>query len=476
MNGLVVTAKSRIDGLKRGISNAGGWLTATPLPETAIDALAFLDPIDQICAEPAPRYMRSVLYAIVSLFLGLLLIGALIKVDIVVSAGGKLVTSTPPVLLQPVERAIIRELRVRPGDVVHKGEVLATLDPTFARADLGALAAQRQSLQAQKNRLEAELNGQTFEIGKNPTDDQKLQATLFEQRQANYRSRLRVFSEDIAKLMASIQSAEKDGALLSSQLAVGHDVEEMYSTLLKSQNGSRLNYLNAQALRMRTERDYQDSVSRLAELKHEVQSQMAQQQAFIEDWRRQILENLASAQTQLSMTSENMSKATFINDLVVVIAPVDGVVLDVAQRSVGSILHEAEPLITIVPSDAKLVADIGISTSDVGSTKAGDTVLIKIDAFPYSRHGLVIGKLLYISEESFATNSLTGQVNNSRGEDQFHRGQVELVDTALKNMPEGAHLIPGMTLHAEIKVGSRSILGFLLSPVTRGLGEALREP
>jgi len=479
MNALVKFAKTQVATLQRLIEPADRTLPARLVPELAPDAIAFLDPIDELCAEPPPLYAKSILYPIATLVLALILIGSLINVDIVVTANGRINTDTPPIQTPSFDRAILREVKVHVGDQVHQGEVLAILDPTFARADLGSLAAQRSSWQAQRDRLEAELADRPYKLPEKANTDQTLQATLYEQRLANYRSRLKVFSEDIERLNASIKSTEQDNVLLASQLSVSREVEDMRLQLQKSQYGSKLNFLEAQSLRMRTERDYQDSMSHLAELKHQMQSRLAEQQAFVEDWRRQILESLASAQTQLTMVEESLSKATLVNDLVVVTAQADGVILDMAQRSVGSILQQGESLFTILPNDAKLVADINISSSDVGSTKAGDEVLVKVDAFPYGRHGLVKGKLLYITEASYSTNNLTGQMTQSgqaQGGAAYHPGRVELTDTQLRNMPEGAHLMPGMTLRAEIKTGTRSIVGFFLTPVTKGLGEAMREP
>jgi HlyD family secretion protein len=170
-----------------------------------------------------------------------------------------------------------------------------------------------------------------------------------------------------------------------------------------------------------------------------------------------------------------------MNDLVVVTAPADGVVLDVAERSQGSVVREAEPLVTIIPSNATLIAEIMINSSDVGYTKAGDDVVIKVDAFPYQRHGLLRGRLLFVSEESSISSSeKSGESGLSTpgrsSSSAFHRGRVELLTTNLDRLPEGARLIPGMTMSAEIMVGSRSVISYFLYPVTRGLSEAIREP
>ncbi len=173
-----------------------------------------------------------------------------------------------------------------------------------------------------------------------------------------------------------------------------------------------------------------------------------------------------------------MAKASLINDLVVLTAPEDGVVLDVAKRSVGSVLREAEAFITIVPSNAKMVAEIMINSSDVGFTKSGDEAIIKIDAFPYQRYGLLGGRLETVSEESFQAGAAP-QENSlvpSEKSGAFHRGRIAMTNTKLDNLPEGARLFPGMTLTAEVKVGSRSVMSYFLYPITRGFSESIREP
>src|SRR5262249_57687395 len=84
--------------------------------------------------------------------------------------------------------------------------------------------------------------------------------------------------------------------------------------------------------------------------------------------------------------AESLAKAVRMNALVVLTAPADGIVLEVAKRSVGSVLQEAEPLVTLVPTSAALIAEVMINSADVGYTKLGDEVAIKVDSFPYPRH------------------------------------------------------------------------------------------
>ncbi len=466
--------------LPRHMRGARGLLVIRYQPTVMQEAIPFLNPIDGICEQAPPVFMRSAHYIIVALFLAALTLASVAKVDTVVVGSGTLTTESPPIILQPIDRGIIRELRVKTGDVVTKGQVLAVLDPTFAHADFASLEVQQRSLGAQVHRLEAELNNKEFDIGPSPTADEMLQMSLYRPRQDQYKSRLRVFDEDLQRLTATVRMTEDDRLSLAKQLEYAKELEGMRAALLQSQNGSKLSYLDAQTLHVRTEREYQDAVNRLIELQHGIQSKSAERQGFVDEWRRQVLEGLVSSRAEISKVGESLSKASLLNDLVVVTAPADGVVLEVAKRSVGSIMREAEPLVTIVPANAPLVADITVSSSEVGNIKSGDEVVVKVDAFPYQRHGLLKGRLLYVSEDSYAMNEAGGQAQGSspqsRGGGAVHRARVELLDTTLEHMPPGGHLIPGMTLTAEIKVGSRRVIGFFIYPLTRSLSESLREP
>jgi HlyD family secretion protein len=120
-----------------------------------------------------------------------------------------------------------------------------------------------------------------------------------------------------------------------------------------------------------------------------------------------------------------------------------------------------------------------ITSADIGYTKIGNEVKVKVDAFPYQRHGLVEGRLASVSEASFAPGQSSAS-GESAGPPSlggaYHRARIELVNRDLTRLPEGARLMPGMTVAADVKVGSRTVLSYFLNPITRGLDESLREP
>jgi hemolysin D len=465
--------------VRRLLPALGEQLARLAHPAVAVPAgPAGLQPtLGDILDECPPRFLCSTHYILVALVLSLIVVSSLVKVDIIVAAGGRLTTDAPPIVVQPLELSIIREIRVKVGDIVHKGDALATLDPTFTRADQASLGTQEAALSARIRRLEAELSGMLFTAADTQPDD-LLQLDLYRQRRGQYAAQLHTFDEDEQRDQEAIRTTAQNRQSAAQQLALSREVEDMRAKLWQSQVGSKLTYLDAEATRLRAERDYEDTANHLTELQHALRSTQAARQVFIDDWRRQLLEQLATARADMAKMSDSMTRARRMNDLVLMTAPEDGVVLDIAKRSVGSVLREAEPLITLVPTRSPLIAEIMIRSGDVGYTKVGDEVEIKVDAFPYQRHGMLTGWLRSIGEDSETAGGTAGAIPVAAqgAQSVFHRSLVVLTSTRLRKLPEGTRLIPGMTLTAEVKVGARSVISYLISPIQRGFSESLREP
>lgn len=434
-------------------------------PGPAPESVPFQDPLEAVIAEPPPPLLRGVHWLVAALFAALVGVAAVAQVDVVVAGAGRLAPDAPPIVLQPMERAVIREIRVRPGEAVRQGDVLALLDPSFAEADRAALSAQRHGLAATLARLEAELAGQPAPDA--PDRDARLQAGLQAQREAFVTTRLRAFEEEMQGQRTAIRALEDADAAAAEQVAIARDVEALRARLLEGQIGSRLALLDSRARRIAAEQQREQDRARLEALRHALAQKQAERQGFLDDWRRQSLEDLARLRGDLARVEEALAKATRLAELTTIAAPADGTVLDVARRSAGSILREAEPLVTLVPAGAPLIAEISLRSADVGQARPGDAAVVKVDAFPWQRHGALSGRLRAIAQDS-------------RGEEgapavpaaALHRAQVVLDAPRLA----GGTPMPGMTVTAEIHVGTRSLLATLLQPLIRGARESLREP
>lgn len=466
----------------RPVSTPARRRTPLPAPSAAPPgfALDYLPDGAAIEHAPLPRAARSTLYVLAGLLVALVMWAGFAQVDRIVTAGGRLVTTAPLVVAQPLETAVVRSVDVQVGDFVRAGDRLATLDPTFAAADLADLTARLASVEAQIGRLRAELDGSDYSPAAN-NPDAAVQAAILERRRAEYRARLASLDEKAGQLESAIEAGRRAQAGLAERLAVVGEVEDIRRQLQERQTGSRLTYLEARVERLRMRDELTALQDRELTSEHELRGVRADRAAFIDEWRRKTAEELVEQTRQRATLVEQIAKAERRRSLVTLTAPVDAVVLEVAKRSVGSVIKEAEPLVTLVPADVPLEVEAEIPSRDIGLVRVGDFVRVKLDAFPFQRHGTLPGEIRTISADAFTHDPAQGAQGGAANPDgpragAVFRTRIRLTDTHLEAVPDGTRLSPGMVASAEIRVGTRSVLSYFLYPVIRALDESIREP
>ncbi|MEI6096922.1 MAG: HlyD family type I secretion periplasmic adaptor subunit [Alphaproteobacteria bacterium] len=432
-------------------------------PVVAADAMAFQADLDRLVVEPLSLTLRMWPALGAALVAALLVVATLTRIDIVVTAPGRLAADAPPVILQPLSRAVLKELLVRPGDTVVTGQVVARLDSTLTDADRAALEIERRALSAQLARLRAEIDDTVMRPG---DADQALQAQVQSQRTglaAAQRDQLRAAETSVIKAIETEQAAEQG---LTDRRDIALQIETMRVTLAKGKAGSQLQAMEARLARIDAETALNAHFARLDDLAQRLFQARAALLAFNIDLKRQTAEAYATLAPKLAEVEEQLTKADRLSALADLRAPRTGVVLSVAKGGPGSMIVEGEPVVVLVPSDVPLIAEIDVKSSEAGSIAMGDPVTVKIDAFAWRRHGALAGRLQDVSHGSFTPEGTTAAVHSARVTLGGH----------LTNLSDGAQVLPGMTLTAEIKTGTRSVLDYFLDPLMRGMNESLREP
>ncbi len=458
-------------GLKPGAPPPAGG----PARVLAPVALAFQPDAVELEERPLPGGARWSLYLLVLLLATALLWASLSSVDRVVVARGKVVTTTPTIVVQPMETGVIHDIQAKVGQVVTAGAVLATLDPTFTQADVAQQRFRLQSFQAQARRLEAELHGQPYAPRPGADQEERRQADIYNKRKAALQARLKGFQEGVARLEASLATNQNEQRVLAQRLKGLQEIEGMRTTLASEHHESRLKVLEARNQRLEVERDLKGAASREAEIRHEVSKTRAEAEAFVQNWRQEAGEELVKAYRERDYAAEQLSKANRREELVVLRAPAAAMVLEVAKRSAGSVVREAEPLFTLVPLDVPLEVEAQVEAQDIGFVRPGDQARVKFDAFPYQKHGTASASVQSLSEDMVQQTQMTEGGEEKRG-GMYYIGRLKLERVRLNAVPPDFRLLPGMTLTAEIKVGQRRVISYLLYPIMRGFDESLREP
>jgi len=159
---------------------------------------------------------------------------------------------------------------------------------------------------------------------------------------------------------------------------------------------------------------------------------------------------------------------------------VDAIVQAVSKVSVGSVMQSGQQFITLVPTDAPLEVEANIAGRDNGFVHVINPVAIKFDTFPYSQYGMAEGIVRVVSPDAFnaqaEARNPTSAIPATTTTEPFYRSRISIDKMGLHDVPTGFQLVPGMPVTADIKVGRRTVLKYLLGlmlPVTQ---EAMREP
>lgn len=425
---------------------------------------------------PPPIVSRLTLYLLILLLVISATWASFAEIDRVVTAHGALEPTTPNMSVQPLDTSVVHAINVEPGEVVKKGAALVTLDATFSDADVAQNRARVASLSLQMARIEAEINGTPMSVPVGaPASEMSIQRQILEKGRAEYEAKLLGYNDKVKELKAQLDTNAVDRDSLARQLTTLREIEAMREQLFRSQHGSRLNLLTARNSRLETERNLDMAAKRAIELRHQIEGAVASRDSYTAEWRKSLTKELIDVKREHDSLYEKLVVAERRQALVVLRAPADAVVLDVAPKAVGSVVRSAESLVTMVPLDAPLRASVNVRTQDIGFIRIGDKAVLKLDAFPFQKHGTITGRVVTISDDAFTDRNSGGNGNGARAE-PYYRVKIDFPSAKLRAVPKDFHLLPGMVVSAEIKIGTRTVMSYLTYPLIRSLDEAMREP
>ena len=440
-------------------------------------AQTFDSPTAEVLAQFNPAAESGTLYVLALMILTLGVFVSVVKLDRVVTTTGRLVPIGGGITVQPLETQIINRIVVSVGDVVKKGQVLAVCDPTFSNADRVRLEQEVASLDAQVRRMVAEERSEPFAPERDKPYD-TLQAQIFVQRQSELRSGVSDFDQRIHGDEAQLAGLRKDIGVYQSRMKIGAEMEGMNTKLAKDGYVSRLQLLTVQDQQAELSRQLSDAENALTSTQHQLDSLREQRKVFLDKWRDDNLTALVTARNALEAAQQELAKATKVSELVNLVAPADGVVTRVPHLSTGGIATGAQPLFNLVPVDAPLEAEVQIDAQDIAFVKVGDPVNLKFDAFRFLEHGIGKGVIQTISQDSFTDVSTqdAASATATQTRSAFYDARVRITELQLRDTPAQARLLPGMTLTADVVVGRRTILWYLLGGALRSGAEAMHEP
>jgi hemolysin D len=417
---------------------------------------------------PAPQWTGRIIAILGLCALALAIFGHL---DIVAVAPGKLVPNARVKVIQPAVTGVVRSILVHDGMRVEAGQLLMELDPTQAEADTGKATAARIDAKLTVARSEAVLRAQSenkrpivARVPDAPEDRQKQTQDSADGFYNEYRAKVASLEAELFKRQAELATTNAEINKLAKTAPLARQQADSYKELAAGNYVARSDYLDKEQSAIAQTEELPAQISHSHELEAAIEEQKKDIQTTTATFRREHVEEMGKAQALLSQASNDQTKAEVRQALMRLTAPVAGTVQQLTVHTVGGVVTTAQPVLEIVPDDS-LEVEARLENKDIGFVEVGQTAIVKIDAFPYTRFGYMTGKVDDVSNDAVSDkrNGLYFVVRIKLPSRQFR------VEHKLLN------LTPGMEVKAEIHTGRRSVAEYFLSPLMNTASSSLHE-
>ena len=431
-------------------------------------------------APPSP-FPRLVLYTLLVLFAVLLVWAIFGKLDIVAVAQGKLVPETFLKVVQPSDSGVIKEILVKEGDQVADGQVLMRMDTSISIADRRVLDTDFQFKALQLRRIDAELKGAP--LARKAGDD----PVLFAQVDSQFRARRQAYLDALDTERAALTKADHDlkSALeveskLKQTLPIYREQEKGWNQLAQEGFAGKLMALDRTRSRIETEQELSAQTQNVESLKATIAQSNKRIAQITSNYQQQLHNERVEAESQHNKLSQDLAKHTYKHGLLELRAPQAGIVKDLATHTPGTVVAPGTVMLTIVPHSEPLLAEVWVNNVDSGFVEVNQKVKLKLDAYPFQKYGMLDGVVRHVTHDSSERGADAAGNERKGGETAAppglaYRALVALNSTTFESHGSRLKLTPGMQVAAEIHLGRRSVIEYLLSPIQKVAQEAARE-
>ena len=436
-------------------------------PTRLADEISFLPAALSLQETPVHPSPRRLAWLIMALFIIALIWSIFGKVDIVAVAPGRIIVSDRTKTIQPLEASVVKAILVKDGDRVKAGQTLIELDPTMVVADKENIKEQLHAAQSEKLRTKALL-----QLLANSSSLAQVTVAMEPEVKTQLVSEWQDINAKLSKLNATLQlrqaeigTVQQAIAKLEATVPLIEQRETDFKQLVDQGFVSSHATQDKTRERIEFQRDLLIQRARLVEAQANASEMERTKASFIFETQRNLNDRYAQAVTKFNLLNSDNTKAIQREYQTQLVAPVDGVIQQLAVHTVGAVVTSAQPLMIVVPDSPTVTAEVAIANQDIGFVSVGQPVEVKLETFAYTKYGTVSAVV-----EVVTADAVTDEKRGS-----YYPAILTLSKKDMLIDGKRVNLSPGMNITAEIKTGQRRVIEFLLSPVQRAGSESLRE-
>lgn len=449
--------------------------------------LEFLPAALEIIETPASPVARVIMGVIAAFCVIAVAWATFGQVDIIAGATGKIIPSGKVKIIQPFEIGVVKTIPVRDNQQVRAGELLVELDTTVSESDSRRIGRDLVRARLDVVRLKTLLEGTKSDPfaglvqQADPIDlmtaRQQMQAQAAEQaaKQESIEGTLRQRRAELDGTKASL-------AKLNASLPIVDKRAQIREKSAENQFGNQIELLNARQALVELQHEVIVQHHRQIQIEQAIATLETQRTQTREEYRRTLFGDLSKAEAQVAQLAQEQIKAQQKVELQTLRAPVDGTVQQLAIHTVGGVVTPAQQLMVIVPAGATLEIEANLLNKDIGFVHPGQDAEVKVEAFNFTRYGLLHGSVVSVSRDSVSPDSRAelpqangGQAASPLVREPTYVARISLAESTIETEQGSTDLTPGMAVTAEIKTGRRRVIEYLLSPLIRYTHDGLRE-
>ncbi|HAV1349823.1 HlyD family type I secretion periplasmic adaptor subunit [Vibrio parahaemolyticus] len=452
------------------------------------DELDFVDDKTAALLLNTPNSARLMLWVMVLFFVAAIGWASWAQIDQVTVGQGKVIPSSQIQVVQNLEGGLVKEILVKEGQLVKKGQQLLLIDDTRFRSDYREREQQVANLTASVLQLSASINSVAVNRDFNIQDWEKsvvldygkltfppvleeTQPQLTQRQKAEYREDLDNLRNQLSVIDQQVEQKQQDLVEIEARVrnlrqSYQYAKKELDITQPLADEGvvPRIELLKLQRQVNDTRREMTSSELKIPVIKSAIKESMLNRIDVALKFRSEQQEKLNNAQDQLSALVES---AVGLEDRVnrtVVVSPVTGKIKMLNVNTVGGVIQPGMDIVEIVPTEDTLLVEAKIAPKDIAFLRPNLNAIVKFTAYDFTKYGGLVGELEHISADT-----TQDEEGNS-----FYIVRVRTEKTSF-GQDADLPIIPGMTASVDIITGKRTVLEYLLKPILSAKTNALKE-
>ena len=403
---------------------------------------------------------RIILYLVLAIMVFTTAWLILAKVDVVVSAQGKVIPSGEIKILKPLESGVVSKIFVKESDKVKKGDILIQIDPTVTDASLLSKQDDLAVTNSDIALLEALIN----ESNLSKDELNKLNSSQLSLYNSQKQILASTYESNKAKLNSAkldIKANESEVNRLSLLLSKEEEAKARLQKVLDLIAKKEYEEVSKNIINLKEQKDI--ALYRLKESNKKLEEIIEENQKAIKTIKSNWIETSLSKEKEKRELSAQINAILFSNKTQQIKSPVDGFVGKLLVHTEGGVVNPNDNLISIVPSDAPLIIKANVLNKDIGFLKLGQEVAVKIDTFSFQKYGLLYGNIIEISKDAIEDEKLG----------LIYEIKIKPKSLDIKVEGETKQLEIGMSVIAEVKTGKRRVIELFIYPIIKYMDEGL---